>query len=183
MHTTQQQIRSTTGLRDRTVLRRNGQLRLAGAGYAAITSLWLGLLLVSGPSTAYGIAEGLLGLLALTGIGLAVSRDNLIVDASRRTLIFSKGLPGFTRETTYAFSDFDGISVEETAFQRHEEEASPSRRISISASFVNSAMGEKVQIWEAETEDSKASRQHLQRVARRHAEAIGEATGLKITGA
>lgn len=180
MHTTQQ-IRSTSGLRGQTVLRRNGQMRLAGAGYAAITSLWLGLLLVSGPSSAYGIAELLLGVLALTGIGLAVSRDNLIVDVKNRTLTLSKGIPGLTRETTHAFSDFDGITVEETAFHRHEAETSrPSPRVSVSASFINSATGEQLQIWEAETEDSEASRQRLQREARRHAESIAEATGLRI---
>lgn len=180
MHTTQQ-IRSTSGFRGRTVLRRNGQMRLAGAGYAAITSLWLGLLLTSGPSAAYGIAEGLLGALALTGIGLAVSRDNLIVDAKHRTLTLSQGIPGLTRETTHAFSDFDGIAIEETAFHRHEAETSrPSPRISVSAAFINAATGERLQIWEAETEDSEMARQRLRKEAHRHAEAIAEATGLRI---
>lgn len=178
MHTTQP-LRSTSGLRGRTVLRRNGQMRAAGAGYAAITSLWLILLLVSGPSAAFGIAEGLLGLLALTGIGLAVSRDNLIVDAAARTLILSKGIPGFTRETSYAFGDFDGIVVEESVFHRHEEETVC---VAYSASFVNAASGERVRIWESDAEDSPEARTRLERQARRHAESIASATGLALRG-
>lgn len=183
MHTTQP-IRTASRLQGRTVLRRNGQARLAGAGYAAITSLWLGLLLVSTPSAAYGIAEGILALLGLLGLGLAVYRDNLIVDSTSRTLILAKGIPGFTRETHYAFGDFDGIMVEETAFNRHEEEASrPSPHIAYSASFVNSTTGTRLKIWDAETEDHPDARARLAKQARQHAEAVADVTGHPLRSA
>ncbi|MGV3618835.1 MAG: hypothetical protein ACO1SV_26215 [Fimbriimonas sp.] len=179
MHTTQQ-IRSASGARARTTIRRNGPMRLAGIGYAAITSLWLGLLLSQG-SPDHGIAETLLGMLALTGLGLAVSRDDLVIDSSGRTITHVHGIPGLLRSESYGFADFDGIAVEERGFHRHEAETSrPSPRVSYRASFVDTRTGRSLQIWEAETEDSPSARERLRGQAVRKAEALGTSTSLPV---
>jgi len=160
----------------RIVVRRNLDRRIAGAGYAAITALWLGLMLRSGGASPFAVLA--LVAFTLTGLVLALSRDDLTVDPEGRRLTHVHGLFGWWGPSSYAFSDFERLEIEEGGVARPGCHATGLDDHNWIAVRLVTKSGEAVRVWASEADEAKAP--VLREKARAKAEVLSRAIGVAI---
>jgi len=150
---TGERVRSSASS-DRIVVRRNLDRRIAGAGYGAITALWLGLMLRSGGASPFAVIA--LSAFTLTGLALAFSRDDLTIDPRVRRLTHVRGLFGWWGPSAYAFADIERLEIEEGGVSRPGCHATGLDDHNWIAVRLVTKSGETIPIWAAEADEAKA---------------------------
>ena len=157
------------------VFRRNLPQLLAGVGYAAITGTWL--IAAFGQSGA-SVGVALLGLMVLTGLALAILRDDLIVGNGQAIEV--RGLPGFTKRSTHALASFDRIIVEEDAVESYEEDAvRPVRRAWFSVCLTGA--GTSVRVFSIDADESESGRARGRRKTDEQARRLSDRIGFPFS--
>ena len=176
-----QRIKTADRVANRVVIRQNLESRLAGAGYAAITLLWL--ILMRAQSTPTSVwAEVILIGFTVVGLGVALNRDELVVSRDRRIVVHIQGFLGLQGLTDYAFSDFDRVAIEAGGIVAPGADTSgPYLRRWCSVALVLKQPSRNLRLWTGQSDDSDAGMTRLGVRARNRAEAIARLISLPIT--
>jgi|GEM_PF-6722271 len=164
----------------RLTVRRNLNGRLAGFGYSVVTTLWL-VLLETHSSHPSHLAAAILFVLALMGLAVAANRDDVSIDAVSRTVTRVTGLPGFTKEQTYAFADLAHVAIQEGGTLRPGADATGPFAHRWCSVRLETRDGASLPLWSLAGDEDAEENQAMLQTAQSKATAIATMIGVPVS--